>query len=57
MNRPDLEAMNRQELARYMVANRDTQEAEEARRIYLRRFEEKARACGIELRRSTAKTD
>lgn len=52
MNELNLESMNREELARFIVAHRDTIEGVEARRIYIRRLAEKAKSCGIDFYQS-----
>jgi hypothetical protein len=44
--------MNREELAHFIVANRETKERIEARRVYIRRLAEKAKNNGIEFYRS-----
>jgi uncharacterized protein with von Willebrand factor type A (vWA) domain len=51
MNESNFDTMNRDELARFIVAHRDTKEGIEARRIYINRMAEKAKSRGIELRR------
>lgn len=51
MDNVDLESLSRQDLARYMVAHRGEPGEIEARRIYIRRFAEKAKACGIDFYR------
>lgn len=51
MKTPNFETMNRDELAHYIVDHRDTPEGIEARRVFIRRMEEKAKAKGIEFRR------
>jgi hypothetical protein len=51
MNKPNFDAMSRDELAHYMVAHRDTSEEVEARRVYIRRMAEKAKSRGIEFHR------
>jgi hypothetical protein len=42
----NLDSLNREELARFIVANRDTPEGIEARRIYIRRLAKKVENCG-----------
>lgn len=49
MDKPNFEKMSRQELAYFMVANRNTPEEIEARRVYIRRMLEKAEKQGVEL--------
>ena len=49
MDEPNFEKMSRQELAYFMVANRNTPEEIEARRVYIRRMLEKAEKQGVEL--------
>ena len=51
MNKPNFDKMSRQELAYFMVANRNTPQEIEARRIYIRRMLEKAKQQGIKLRK------
>ena len=43
--------MTRDELAHYMVANRDNPEGIKARGVYIQRMAEKAKKCGIEFYR------
>jgi hypothetical protein len=49
MSKLNFENMNRDELARYMVAHRDTPDGIEARRAYIRQMAEKAKSQGIDL--------
>ena len=51
MSKLNFENMNRDELARYMVAHRDTPEGIEARRAYIRQMAEKAKSQGIDFYR------
>lgn len=46
MNKINLDSLNREELARFIVTNRDTPEGIEARRIYIRRLAKKVENCG-----------
>ena len=48
MNKVNLNSLSREELARFIIANRDKEEAIEARRIYISRLEEKAKSCGFD---------
>lgn len=43
MNKINLDSLNREELARFIVANRDTPEGIEARRIYISSPSKKSR--------------
>ncbi len=49
MNKFNFDAMSRNELARFIVAHRDTEDGVEARRVYIRRMAEKAKKHGIDL--------
>lgn len=51
-NKPNFDNMSRDELAHFMVANRDTAEGIEARRVYIRRMAEKAKSLGIDFYRA-----
>jgi len=51
MSKLNFENMNRDELARYMVAHRDTPDGIEARRAYIRQMAEKAKSQGIDFYR------
>lgn len=52
MNELNFDKMSRDELAHFMVANRDTAEGVEARRVYIRRMAEKAKSRGIDFYRA-----
>jgi hypothetical protein len=52
----DFESMNRNELAHYIVAHRDSQEGIAARRAYIRQMAEKAKKHGIELHQAQVST-
>ncbi|HLO50642.1 MAG TPA: hypothetical protein VK211_19650 [Kamptonema sp.] len=49
MSKLNFENMNRDELARYMVAHRDTPDGIEARRAYIRQMAQKAKSRGIDI--------
>lgn len=49
MNEINFDNMSRDELAHYIVAHRDTPDAREAQRVYIRRMAEKAKKKGIDL--------
>lgn len=51
MNKLNFDKMSRDELAHYIVAHRVTTEEIEARRAYIRRLAQKAKNCGIELKK------
>jgi hypothetical protein len=57
MDNVDLESLSREDLARYMVAHRETPEGREAQRIYIRRMAEKAIANGINFYRQNERFD
>jgi hypothetical protein len=57
MDNVDLEAMSRNDLVHYMVAHRGEPGEIEARRIYIRRFAEKAKACGIDFYRQNERAE
>ena len=46
MNTTNLDHLNREELARFIVAHRETPEGIEARRIHIRRLAKKVENCG-----------
>lgn len=48
MDKMNLDSLSREELARFIIANRESAEGREARRIYIRRLAQKAASCGIE---------
>jgi len=48
MDNVNLDNLSREELARFIVANRETETGIEARRIYIRRLAEKAESCGFD---------
>lgn len=47
MNTKNLEKLNREELARFIVAHRETPEGVEARRIYINRLAQTVNNSGI----------
>jgi hypothetical protein len=56
MNSTNLDSLNREELARFIVAHRDTSEGIEARRLYIRRFAHKVNNAGVSFNDPQAKT-
>jgi hypothetical protein len=52
MSKPNFAAMSRDELAHYMVANRDTPEGIEARQAFISQMAKRAESRGIEFYRS-----
>jgi hypothetical protein len=55
MNSTNLDSLNREELARFIVTHRETQEGIEARRLYISRFAQKVNTAGINFKQPQAK--
>lgn len=52
MNKPNFDSMNRDELAHYMVAHRNTPEGIEARKAFIHQMAKRAESRGIDFYRS-----
>lgn len=56
MDKPNFDSMSRDELAKYMVAHRNTPEGIEARQAFIHQMAKRAESRGIDFYRSKAQT-
>ena len=55
MNSTNLDSLNREELARFIVAHRETPEGIEASRLYINRLAQKVNNAGVNFKHPQAK--